>query len=208
MATFLDLSLFQHVSGIFIFIFVFLIVYAFLSMSKIFKDVGGHNGIYALISLTVAFLSSFSTGFVAVISTMAPWFTVIIVFIFLTFFVLRMFTTDDTFFETLVKQGALKWVLVVVFVIILLVSVSSAFGQKVLEEGTGTTSTTTQTTTTTLNTAGSSDSITVSNSGVATNDFGTNMMQTLFHPKILGMLLVILIAFFTVLLIAKTPEPS
>ena len=206
MATFLDLSLFQNVSGIFIFILVFLVVYAFLNMSKIFKGVGGHNGIYAIVALAIAFLSSFSTGFVAVIMNMAPWFTVIIVFLFLVFFVVRMFTTDDKLFESMIKEGAVKWVLIIVFVIILLVSVSNAFGQKVLEQGTGQTSTTngtvydaTTTTTTTTTTSGE---------GVATNDFGTNFTQTMFHPKILGMLLVVLIAFFTILLIAKTAEPN
>lgn len=211
MATFLDLSLFQHVSSVFIFLFIFLIVYAFLGVSKIFKDISGHNGIYALIALMVAFLSSFSKGFVSVISTMTPWFTVIIVFFFLVFFVLRMFTTDDAFFEEMLKKGALKWVMVVVFVVILLVSVSSAFGQQMLDNGSGGTTTTTtpaqeggavyESGTTTTATTTTAD-------GVATNDFGTNMMQTLFHPKVLGMLLIIMIAFFTILLIARTPSPD
>ncbi|MBN1175258.1 hypothetical protein JXA48_01305 [Candidatus Woesearchaeota archaeon] len=205
MATFLDLALFQHVSSVFVFLFVFLIVYAFLNMSKIFKDVSGHNGIYAIVALTVAFLSSFSSGFVSVVSTMAPWFTVIIVFIFLSFFVARMFTTDEKFFEDLIKQGAIKWVLIITFVIILLVSISNSFGQQVLEQGTGQTSTTV-----TQNASSSAYGTQSVNTGssVATNDFGTNMTQTLFNPKILGMLLIILISFFTILLIARTSEPS
>lgn len=205
MATFLDLTLFQHVSSVFVFIFVFLVVYAFLNMSKIFKDVSGHNGIYAIISLAVAFLSSFSSGFVSVVMTMAPWFTVIIVFIFLSFFVARMFTTDEAFFENLIKQGAIKWVLIIAFVIILLVSISSSFGQQILEDGTGQTGTSVTQNMTTTNYESTANA---GGSGVATNDFGTNMTQTLFHPKILGMLLVVLIAFFTILLIARTSEPS
>lgn len=210
MATFLDLSLFAHLSGIFIFLFVFLIVYAFLHVIKIFKDVPGGSGIYAILALAIAAMASFSKGFIAVITTMAPWFTVLIIFLFLVFFVLRMFTTDPKFFSEMIEAGALKWTLVVVFVIILLVSLSSAFGQDALEKTTGEQSGdavynengevvyATQVTT---------PEPAATEPGVATNDFGTNMMQTLFHPKVLGMLLILLIAFFTILLIARTPEP-
>lgn len=205
MATFLDLALFEHVSSLFIFIFVWLVVYAFLTMSKLFKDVEGKSGIFALIALVVAFMSSFSGGFVATITTMVPWFTVMIIFFFLAFFIMRMFSTDDEIFKDLLTKGPMKWVLIIIFVIILLVSFSNAFGQKVLEDGTGQVGPTTaeaQATsyeTTTVITNGDS---------VATNDFGTNMTQTLFHPKVLGMLLVILIAFFTILLIARTSDPT
>lgn len=214
MATFLDLSLFAHISGIFIFLFVFLIVYAFLHVIKIFKDVPGGNGIYAIIALSIAVMTSFSKGFISVIMTMAPWFTILIVFLFLVFFVLRMFTTEESFFTDMIKEGAMKWVLIVVFVIILFVSLSSAFGQDALDKTTGnqgggavydengdvvyTSQPAAEPTTEPVTTK----------PGVATDDFGTNMMQTLFNPKVLGMLLIILISFFTILLIARTSEPD
>lgn len=207
MATFLDLALFEHMSSVFIFLFVFLIVYAFLSMTKIFKDVGGHNGIYAIIALVVAFMSSFSSGFVAVIMTMTPWFTVIIIFLFLVFFVVKMFSTDDKLLEGLIKQGAVKWIMIIIFAIILLVSISNAFGQKVLEDTQGPTTVVESTPSETVYTSDTTTTTTTTQSGVATNDFSTNMTQTLFHPKVLGMLLVVLIAFFTVLLLARTSEP-
>lgn len=210
MATFLDLSLFGHVSSVFIFLFVFLIVYAFLGMSKIFKDIGGHNGIYAIIALAIAFMSSFSKGFTSVIMTMAPWFTVIIVFLFLAFFVVRMFTSDETFISDLMNQPAIRWVLIIIFVVILLVSISNSFGQQVLDDGTGNVP------------SGESSSTQIDNNevvyestpasaqteGVATDDFSTNMTQTLFHPKVLGMMLIIFISFFTILLIARTSDPA
>lgn len=208
MATFLDLSLFQHVSSVFVFLFVFLITYAFLNVSKIFKSVGGHNGIYAILALAVAFLSSFSAGFVGIVTTMTPWFTVLIIFIFLSFFVARMFSTDEAFFENMIKEGAIKWILVIAFAIILLVSISSSFGQQMLEAGTGQTETTVTQNVSTTTYQTTTTNAGFEGSGVATNDFGTNMTQTLFHPKILGMFLIVLISFFTILLIARTSEPD
>lgn len=212
MATLLDLGLLDHFGSIFVFLLIFLVTYAFLQVSGLFKKAEGHRGIYALISLAIAFLVSVSSQAVAVISVMTPWFTVLIIFMFLIFFVVRMFSgEDDELFKKLIKQNAIYWVLIVIFVIILLVSLSSIFGQKLLEDQIGPQNNTEITTT-------PQGEFGVDYSGydyepgeagsTATTDYGNNFLMTLVHPKVLGMLLLVLIGFFAILLLSGTPEPK
>jgi hypothetical protein len=89
-----------------------------LIVSKLFKDVPGANGIYALIALVFGLFVIASKDASRLIGTMAPWFTVLIVFLFLIFFVVRMFTgPDEKLFANMVKSGPIRWVLVVLFIL-------------------------------------------------------------------------------------------
>ena len=83
MATFLDLTLFEHFSAIFMFLLVFVVTYGFLQVSNLFKDIEGKKGIYAIIAIAVAFLATMSKAVFMVIGALTPWFTVLIIFMFL-----------------------------------------------------------------------------------------------------------------------------
>ncbi len=237
MATFMDVSLFQQFSGIFIFLLVFVVVYGFLSMMDMFKKNPGSKGLYAIISLAVAFLVITSESVFNVITTMIPWFTVLIIFIFLIFFVLKMWVGDDgdDLFMNLIKEPTLYWILIIIFVLIFIVSLSSTFGQHLLNQnpeiktlssgqqvvqlsnGTvlslddasnqgynvqrlqATVITTTSTTDQSLSTVSQS---------TATTDFSQNVLLTIIHPKVLGMILFMLIGFLTIIFLAKAGNPD
>lgn len=207
MATLLEVGLFQHFSVLFIFLLVFLVSYAFLQVSGLFKKADGHKGIYALISLAVAFIFVISKDAISVVSVMTPWFTVVIIFMFLIFFIVRMFSgEDDELFKKLIKNNSVYWVLIVIFVIIFLVSLSSVFGQRLLEEGQGTNESEN------FITDGASyenqDYQPGDAGSTASSDYGNNFLLTIVHPKVLGMLLLVLIGFFAILLLARTPDPD
>lgn len=218
MATFLDLSIFQHFSGIFVFLIVFAVVYGFLLVTNILKDKGGAKGLYAIIAFAFAFLAIISQDTLSIVSSMTPWFTVLIIFLFLIFFVLRMFTGDnDSFFEGLLKNSGVYWILAVLFIIILIVSLSSTFGQRLLEQQPGLTPAqqeaidqgsanssvgTTDPTFTEIQTGVTADAGT--SGATSSADFGENVLQTIVHPKVLGMIMLMLIGLFTIVLLAKT----
>jgi hypothetical protein len=160
---------------------------------------------------------------------MTPWFTVLIVFLFLIFFVVRMFSgPDDQLFASMIKSGPLKWVLIVLFIVILIISLSSTFGQTMLESSEGTT-------VSSSNPVGvyssapidaSSGTVVVvdetgtivnnppretvqNNNGLSTtasNDFSSNVLATFIHPKILGMILIFVIGFFSILLLTQSSD--
>jgi hypothetical protein len=214
------------------FLFVFAIVYGLLVISKIFNDVPGANGIYALIALVAGLFVLVSKDTFRIIGTMTPWFTVLIIFLFLIFFVVKMFSgPNNKIFEEMLKSGPLKWVLIVIFILILIISLSSTFGQHMLEEGqgissqngvgqTGSTMTAGYTdqqitsgdvvvvdeTGTVVNPSTTQTGTTGESSPVASEDFSSNVLATFTHPKILGMILIFVIGFFSILLLTQSND--
>lgn len=227
MVTFMDISIFTYLGPIFMFLFVFAIAYGFLSMLKIFKGVPGEQGLYGLISLVIALFVIISKDAFMLIGTFTPWFTVLIVFLFLVFLVVKMFVgNDDKLFASMLKEGALKWVMIVLFIIILIIALSSTFGQDMLETGSGNSSnqavTPSVTPTTTTNgvevlpseqtqyqTVINPNTGTTTTQPVAdtsTNNFSGNVLATFVNPKVLGMLLLMIIGFFTMLLLTQSSD--
>ncbi|MEA3399390.1 MAG: hypothetical protein U9R00_02670 [Patescibacteria group bacterium] len=224
MVTFMDISLFAKLGPIFMFLLVFAIVYGILSLTKIFKGVGGEQGLYGLIALVSAIFVVISKSVFSLIGSITPLFAALIVFIFLIFIVIKMFVGDDNdLFANMIKEGPLKWVLVVLFVVILIIGLSSTFGQDMLEEGSGIVSDDHETVTTSNNvempsSSSSSQNVVlvesstinagsnqeVMNTGTASSeDFSSNVLETFTHPKILGMILLLLIGFFAILFMTQ-----
>jgi hypothetical protein len=222
MATFMDISLFANLGPIFMFLLVFAIVFGILSVSKIFKNVAGEKGIYGIIALVAGLFVLVSKDTFMIIGTMTPWFTALIVFMFLVFVVVRMFVGDDTdLFSNMIKEGPLKWVMIVLFIIILIIALSSTFGQQMLDDdplsqqavpasSTAGVLPSTQATTqqiVVIEASGASSTATVpaqSTGTASSEDFSANVLATFVHPKVLGMLLLLLIGFFAVLLLARS----
>ncbi|MCA9477602.1 MAG: hypothetical protein KC535_00460 [Nanoarchaeota archaeon] len=218
MATFLDVSLFGYFGSIFIFLFVFAIVWGILTWAKIFKGVPGEKGIYGLVALSIGLIVMISSDTSTLIATMAPWFAVLMIFVFLVFLIFRMFSGDDhSQLSSAIKSPGVYWTLIVLSVIILLASLSSTFGQRLLDDGQGTTTSvnidsrnevtnpqeitdgTTSTTTTTTDAVSGS---------TATNSFSDNVLSTITHPKVLGLIMMMFISFFAILLIARSQDPN
>ncbi|HSU72959.1 MAG TPA: hypothetical protein VLJ21_03870 [Candidatus Binatia bacterium] len=179
MATPLDLGLLAHVSSIFPFLFVLVLVYAILSGTKIFGD---NKGIYAFIAFVLAVMTLFSPLAVKSIDRMAPWF--VLLFIFGIFFVLAfmVFGVEMKTITDVVKKDStvFYWILAIVL-IIGIGSVTSVVSE---EKG-----------------FKSLSQIESGNETVAPTPAGqenVGFFQTLFHPKVLGMALLLLIAMFTV----------
>lgn len=218
MATFMDISLVGHFSAIFVFLLIFVVIYGFLLVTNILKDKPGSKGLYAIVALAIAFLFSVSGDAMTLVSVMTSWFTVLIIFLFLIFFVVRMFVgDDDSFFSTLMSKNSVVWVMIIVFIIIFIISLSNVFGQRMLEnQGSANTDVMvtdnqnlSQETTTTIyvDESGKEISRTVDSRATDTDDFSNNVLKTFVHPKVLGMFLLMLIGFFAIILIAKTPNP-
>jgi len=220
MATLLDATLVGHFSTIFVFLFVFVIVYGFLSVTNIFKQAGGAKGLYAIIALAAAFFMAISGNTLKLLTTMTPWFIALVIFVFLVFLVVKMFSgDDDTLFKELIKQKPVYWVLVVLFVIILIVSLSSTYGQSLLEKQQPQQDvvTTVQQPTTIQEpvqvtqqqvTVVESQTTLIGDQSTQDTSFSNNVLKTIVHPKVLGMILLLIIGFFTILFMAQTSDPS
>ena len=206
MATFLDIGLLGAVSTLFMVILIFVIVYGFLSWRKPF---GGENqGLYALVAFGIAIISMTSRGFVTLIMTITPWFFTLIFIGFFILFILMMFGLKEKDLMAGKTKELRTWVIILT-VIIMLFGLGAAFGQTTLEAGTGTTPNNNgepstgepgqiyygddfQETTTTTTTA-----------RTASQDFADNVLATIFHPKVLGMIVILLVGAFAMFLLTK-----
>jgi len=192
MATFLDVSIIKNFSAIFTFILVFVVIYGLLQMVKLMGE--GRNGAHALIAVVIAFLVSISSGISIFIQTFTPWFTVVIIIIFFILFAVKVFgVTDAKIAETFQNRSAiLTWILIAT-VIIVLFSLGAGFGQETLEQG---------------QTNGTAISIESGNTTTPTDtgSFSQNLYNTLYHPKILGLILIMLIVVLAMLFLTDADK--
>jgi hypothetical protein len=205
MATFLDIGLFEHFGVIFVVLIVFLILFGILEYIKAFGE--GKRGLHALIAFVVALLFLVSKIATNMVKIMVPWFMVIVIFIFFTMFMIRMFGLGEGDMKKLIGDPNVYPWIIIFAVLILFLALGNAFGQSLLEKGAPATATTTPTnytggsTTTTLPTVSETTSTT-------TPSFTTNLLNTLRHPKVLGLLFIFLVGLFTLIFLTKAPSKS
>jgi len=184
MATFLDIAALKQFSGIFPFLLVLVLVYAILSQTSWFKE---RQGMAALIAVICAIMTLFSSIAMKTINLMAPWFVLFVVFAILFILVFMMFgytQKDVTEFVTSGEYGVGIWAMAIMIVI------GAGSLAAVLNEEVGLENLT---------------AVNVSSVGAQTStsaEYG--FWQTLFHPKVLGMILVLMVAFFTMRQLVKT----
>ncbi|VVB81190.1 Uncharacterised protein [uncultured archaeon] len=184
MATFLDIAGLKQFSGLFPFLLVLVLVYAVLSQTSWFKE---KQGMAALIAVIAAIMTLFSSIAMKTINLMAPWFVLFIIFSILFILVFMMFgytQKDVTEFITSGEYGIGIWAMAIMIVI------GAGSLAAVLNEEVGLEKLT----------AGNVSSVGAETGTPANYGF----WQTLFHPKILGMVLIMMIAFFTMRQLVKT----
>ncbi len=229
MATLFDITLLGGAKVVFTFLLVYVVVWGLLVMIKPFgKSVG--NGAYAIIGLVSAFFAVISGTMRYVVEFMTPWFLFLVLFLFFTLFVIRMFGVSEGQLSAIIKTAPVYVPILAAVFIILLFALGSAFGQQSLEatQGaqtsvsynpagypptTGTDSGTTGTGTTTTGVLQPGQDLNgVSGTGqpqpgqagaTATNSFSLNVVNTLLNPKVMALIAIILIATITVWLMAR-----
>ena len=185
MATFLDVGLLRYFNVIFPFIFVWAIVFALFQKTKI---IGDKVGVNSLIAVAVAFMVSLSDSAVQMINFMIPWFTIAIIFFLLLILVFQVFGAGEKdIFKALQGDKSITWVIIGVALVIALAAFSNVFGQQLTQAAFQ---------------GGQSDNVT-SSSGVASANFQSNIYATLFHPKVLGMVVLFAIAIFAIALLSQ-----
>jgi len=185
MATPLDVGLLQKFDVIFPFLLVIVVVYVALTRISYFKD----NQAFAfIIAFALAVLSVFNSVVVKTINMMAPWFVLLFVFMILVFMAYTAFgVKEDTILETITTGNYAKdfgwWV----FAIVLIIGLGSL--STVISQEKGFTPLTT----------GENASIVPEGAGAEETGF----WETIFHPKVLGLALILLIAMFTIQKLAQ-----
>ena len=178
MVTPLDIGLLQRFDVIFPFIFILAIVYAVLAGTEIFKERQAFAFILAFVLALMTLLSSVA---VKTINLMAPWLVLLVVFaIFIIIAYTAFGVKQETIMNVLTKgeyRTTFAWWVLALMIIIGVGSLSSVISEEVgfveLPEG-------------------------EAPEGVPREVEQVGFWATLFHPKVLGLALILLIGLFTV----------
>jgi hypothetical protein len=179
MASFLDLSLLNYFSNIFVILFIFAASYAILTFRGPF---GENKGVNALISATLALIFIFSQDAIEVIKETVPWFIVMLVILML---VLLVTSSIGATMDPSIMKNMSVYILII-GIIILVINLSHRVGQNV-----GPYLSNETTNTNVFPATGTGD--------VGSESYAQNFGATLFHPKVLALMLIIVIAVFSVL---------
>ncbi len=186
MATILHISLFNTFSSLFAFLFIFVLVFAVLEMRNFFKN----SGLHALIALFVAALVGTSSNILPIISWMTPWFVMLLVFfVFLVLILSFIGISEKGIISGLGGESGITVAMMILLAIFFVAALGHVYGQQTLE----------------LTTGGQGNATMTGSTGVQTvqSSFTKNVATVFFHPKVLGLILMMLVAAFTIRLMAN-----
>jgi hypothetical protein len=174
MATFLDALFLDKFSVVFVLLLVFGVLYAILKTTKVLGD---NNNLNSLVAIAVTFLVLISSESQQVIKNIMPLFFFLILFIFFILVGLRFLGMGDSVIEDGMKKwGPVHTSVLVVMCIIFAIGIASVFGNKMLP-------------------------LTQNSTSINATDYGANVGQAIFHPKVLGTIFILMIGMFAILLL-------
>ncbi len=179
---------------------IFVAGWGLLRVVNPFKDAA--SSFYGLMAFLIAVLLVLSGKVVRIITTATPWLIVIGMIGFFFIFFSRMFGVSEDTISGAFKDRGVGWLIFFVALVIVF-AIGTSFGQDLLSAQTPT-QTNPNTNVTYLpdgTTVVSTDPGSVVGSGTASSDFGRNLVLTIFHPKILGVLFLFILGTLTILLL-------
>lgn len=203
MATFLDVGVIGLFSTLFLLLLVYAIVWGLLSWINPFGDKA--KSAYAIIGILAAFFVVISKEARMFVQFITPWFIVLVIFLFFIVFLIGIFGIGgkEGLSKIMSQPKTYTW-LIIIIVVIIAGGLAHTFGQTALESQPGYTppevpvegniSEVSQVGYPSLDyTSGYAPP-----GSTATPSFKVNLINTLIHPKVLGILLVFLIGAVTI----------
>ncbi len=177
MATFLDIGLLSFLDVIFVFLFIWAVIFAILQKTK---ALGPSVGINAIVSIAIAFLALLSRTIVEVVKFSIPWFGITIIFLVLMILLYQVFGVKDP--SAALKDKTVQWAIFAVGMLIIGAAFASIFGEELLAQS-----------------VAQGEETVAGEARVATSDYKQNIMATIFHPKILGVMMLFIVAIFAII---------
>ncbi len=185
----LDLGILNYFSVIFPALLVFVLVYAVLEKTKL---LGESKSVHALTAIVVAFIVMLSRDILEIINFGAPWFIMVFVFGVLLVLLYKFMGASDADLSSLIRTDRpLQWFIFAIGIVIVITSISHVFGQRLLED------------------EADGENITISEArerakeSADGTDYGSELHNTFFNSKVLGLIFIFLVAVFTIALITR-----
>ena len=178
MATPLDLGLLKQFDILFPFLFVLVIVFAVLYRTTTFKEKPGLAAIIAFLLAIMTVVSPVAPIATKSINLMAPWFIILFIFIIFLMLVYQTFGVKEETITDIITKSEHSNTIVMILLVISLVIAGGAISKSYSEE---------------------KQFVKLTEAGAEIQSKEeSEFWQTVFHPKVLGTVLFLLIALFTV----------
>ncbi|MBT4651031.1 hypothetical protein HOC13_00750 [Candidatus Woesearchaeota archaeon] len=189
MATFLDLGLLQYFNVIFPVILIWALLFAILQKTKI---LGENMSLNAVVSMAGALMALLSPTIIQLINFVVPWFVVAFIFLILLLLLYRVLGASEKDVTSMIMgDKTIKWGILAVAVLILAAGFGQVLGQSIGPY---------------LGGEPVDGEVIVTEGGtpsVATSDFQQNIMAIIFHPKVVGLVVLFGVAIFAVILLSS-----
>ncbi len=180
---------------------VLVVVYAMMLSSG---KLGKNQFINSIVAFALAAMVLVSENVSRLIGFISPWFVVLFVFVL---FMLIAFkstgVTDSMILDVIKSRNYIAWTIAFIAIGILLYGVSQMFGQDLLTGESPASQVSGQSQNNEIVDFMDDGTPIYTTTLTSTDDFDTNLNNTLFHPSILGLALIGLIATFTVFFMTK-----
>lgn len=175
MASILDIGILDYFVPVFVFLFVFAILFALLEKFAFF---GKNRGLNALIAFAIGFLFILTPDLFGIIKIITPWFTVLFVFLILVMLLFMFAGVKESTIGEAISEKGVVWIIIVICIIILVYALTQVYGEQIQTIYGGTNAT---------------------DDASVTGQVG----KIVFHPRILGMFLLLVIAAQAIRFIAS-----
>lgn len=218
MASILDSGIASIFTSIFIFMLVYAVTYGVLTWRKMFGEKG--RPMSMIVAFVVAIISAIAEPVKNFITFIAPWYVALFMGIFFILFIVTMFgvSPDKDFPKIIADPRVYSWIMIFA-VIIFIMGLGLTFGPSLTPGGQPSTAEQAlqdpnmniignaqpgQLAPPPLQ-GGSPTGGAGQPGSTATTDFATNVVNTIFHPKVLGLIVTFLIASVTVFFLSGSP---
>tara|TARA_Y100000310_G_C20650618_1_gene799215 strand:- start:1391 stop:1939 length:549 start_codon:yes stop_codon:yes gene_type:complete len=180
MATILDIGILEYFAPMFVFFFVLVVVWALLEKTGFFGD---NKMINWAIALCIALLFVVVPELSEILSTITPFFVILFIFLILVILVfLFMGYQGDFILDIITKNQIIAWTIILISLGILGYAVSMVYGDQIHDLTSGETT--------------------------DEENLGNVVGQIIFHPKVLGVGIILLMAALIVRFVSGSALPG
>ena len=183
MATFLDIGLLEYFNIIIYLVFIFVLLYAILTITKV---LGENKSLNAMLALALSFILALSESTRDLIKFVTPTFFVFIFFVFFAILIYKfMGASDKDVLSIMGTQSGTRSFILIIVLIIILTSLGKIFF--------------TDPVTSDVNETTAANASSVGTRGESA------LTATLTHPKVLGLVLILLIGAYAMYYLSMSP---
>lgn len=166
MASFLDMGILDYFAPAFVWLLVFGILFAILEKTKVF---GEKSGINSLVAFSISILFLLTPDLVSIVKVITPWFTILFIFILMIVLLFLFVGVKETEIAGAFSERGMVWIILLIAFVIFFYALTQVYGAQIQTIYGG------------------------ADAGPDAN-ISQQVGKILFHPRILGMVILLVIA--------------